>query len=89
MTGLFFERLGARLQNPLPSLRVTDKLDAFVLFLLVAKQGPRLTRNTAAALFIDETKLYPSTGKDPVGSLWRRVQRLRADRTKKLEILSS
>ncbi|MEQ8799205.1 MAG: hypothetical protein RJQ08_10300 [Salinisphaeraceae bacterium] len=76
----FFRRLGQTLIEPpkREDQRDLSRLNASLMLLMFARQLPSLSKRRAAALFIEETRFYPDTGKDPAGSLWRHVQNRRA-----------
>ncbi len=75
-----------RIQSSLPSQEASyTRLDAALLLLTFAKQLHKLNEYTAARLFIEETRLYPRSGKDPQRSLWRLIQRWKKDHATLIE----
>ncbi len=75
----FFNKLsmavkGSRPRNSKPELNDTRLLDAVIQSW---KDKKKITANEVCHIFIDELKIYPSTGKDDYAGLTRLLQRLK------------
>lgn len=77
----FLARFLNAAENPVYGERQNARLDVALTILAAARQIGALTERNAAELFIERTRLYPAHGrKDPERSLWRHIQRWKAER---------
>lgn len=56
-------------------------------FLFTAGVLAELTPALASSIFIDQLKLYRSTGSDPEGSLWREIKRMKKKQDNKSQMI--